>query len=122
MAKVKFPLSVLEPVRNYLQKEEKKLRKRKKELSKEDPFEDPDRLNDNAADSDAAEKIGHDRVSALKKEIDRTLIEVRKTLTKIKLGKYGLCESCGELIDTDRLSIKPTADLCMKCLKKKSKK
>jgi DnaK suppressor protein len=122
MVKVKFPLSVLKPIKEHLKKEEKKLKKRKKKLQKEDPFQDPERLNDNAVDSDAAEKAGHERVAALKKEIDNALIEVRKTLTKIKVGNYGLCEECGHMIDTGRLSAKPTADLCMKCLKKERAK
>lgn len=123
MSKIRFPLKVLLPLREYLSREEKKLIKRKEELSKEDPFENPDRVNDNAAvDTDAAEEVGHERVTALKKEIDRALIAVRKTLTKIKIGKYGMCESCQQLIDTDRLSVNPTATHCMKCMKKKKKK
>jgi RNA polymerase-binding transcription factor DksA len=120
MSKIRFPLKVLKPLRDYLSGEEKKLVKRKKELSKEDPFENPDRVNDNAAiDTDAAEEAGHERITALKKEIDRALISVRKTLTKIKIGKYGMCESCQKLIDTDRLAVNPTATHCMKCVDKK---
>jgi len=120
MRKIKFPLKVLKPLRQYLSREEKKLVKRKKKLSKEDPFENSDRVNSNAAvDLEAAEETGHERITVLKKEIDKTLISVRKTLTKIKIGKYGLCESCKQLIDTDRLAINPTATDCMKCNKKK---
>jgi DnaK suppressor protein len=74
---------------------------------------------DNAAtDTDAAEEYGHERISAMKKEIDKTLIRIRKTLTKIKLGKYGICEKCRQLIDTDRLAVNPTAMLCINCQKK----
>jgi len=122
MMKIKFPLKVLLPVRKYLKEEEKKLKKRKKSLELEDPFADEDRVNDNAAvDTDAAEEVGHDRVTALKKEVDKTLIRIRKALTKIKLGKYGLCESCRQLINTDRLAIDPTVSKCIKCAKKKTK-
>ena len=118
--KIKFPLRVLEPIQNHLKNQEKKLRSRKKELEKEDPFNNTDRLMDNAAsDTDAAEGVGHERVSALKREIDKSLIRIRKTLTRIKLGRYGLCSKCGKMIDTDRLAINPTADLCVKCAKKK---
>ncbi len=91
-------------------------------MEKEDPFADSTRLNDNAAiDTEAAEEFGHERVSALKTEIDKALIAVRKTLTRIKIGKYGSCEKCGNVIDTDRLAINPTATLCIECEKKKSK-
>lgn len=123
MSRIKFPLKVLQPVKKYLKDKEKKLKKRKKALEAEDPFANPDRVNDNAAvDTDAAEEAGHDRVAALKQEVDKTLIRVRKTLTKIKLGKYGLCESCKKLIDTDRLAIDPTATDCIKCAKKTKKR
>jgi len=123
MAKIIFPFSVLKPVQKHLEDKEKKLKKRKKTLSKEDPFIDTDRLNDNAAlDTEAAEEEGHERVSVLKREIDKTLIRVRKALTRIKVGKYGVCESCGKMIDTDRLAIDPTVELCMVCVNKKTKK
>jgi len=120
---IKFPSELLKPVENFLKKKEAKLKEQKKSLEKEDPFSNTDRLNDNAAiDTEAAEESGHDRVSALKAEIDRALIEVRKTLTRIKIGKFGSCEQCGKMIDTDRLAIKPTANLCITCEKKKEKK
>ena len=119
MSKIKFPLAVLKPILDHLHLEEKKLKKRKQELKKEDPYEDQDRVNDNASiDTDAAEEAGHERVTALKSEIDRTLIRVRKTLTRINLGRYGQCESCGKMIDTDMLAVDPTASLCIDCAKK----
>lgn len=117
--KIRFPLRVLKPIQSYLKNQEKKLKSRKKELEKEDPFNNTDRLMDNAAsDTDAAEGVGHERVSALKREIDKSLIRIRKTLTRIKLGRYGLCSKCGKMINTDRLAINPTAELCVDCAKK----
>jgi len=116
--KIKFPLVVLKPIQTYLKNQEKKLKKRKKALEKEDPFNNVDRLMDNAAsDADAAEEVGHERVSALKREIDKSLIRIRKALTRIKVGKYGLCSKCKKMINTDRLAINPTAEYCMKCHK-----
>lgn len=116
-----FPSQILEPLKRWLTKEEQKLSRRKKNLDAEDPYNNTDRLTDNAAvDTDAAEEFGHERISALKTEIDKTLIRVRKTLTKIKLGRYGLCEKCHKMISTDRLAANPTASLCIDCQKKKS--
>ena len=98
------------------------LLRRKTNLQKEDPFEDASRLNDNAAvDGDAAEQFGHMRVSALKSTLDRTIIQVRKAMTRIKVGKYGICERCGKFIDTDRLMILPETTLCVDCERKKEK-
>lgn len=117
---IKFPMNVLAPIREYLLKEQQKLLKRKDSLRSEDPFEDVTRVDDNAdIGNEAREQWGHQRVEALKLEIDKMLINVRKSLTKIKIGKYGLCERCGKMIDTDRLAINPTADYCITCEKKR---
>ncbi|MCL4389819.1 MAG: TraR/DksA C4-type zinc finger protein [Patescibacteria group bacterium] len=91
-------------------------------LKKEDPFEDKSRLLDRAAeDSDAQNKAGHERTEALRKQLDLMLVQTRKAMTKIKVGKYGICESCGKMIDTDRLAAMPTATLCLTCEKKREK-
>jgi RNA polymerase-binding transcription factor DksA len=118
----KFPANVLTPVATMLQGRLQTLEKRKKEITKEDPFKDMERVNDNAApDIEADEQFGHARTSALGSEIGRAIIQVRKALTRIKVGKYGICETCGQMIDTDRLMIYPEATLCAKDAKKKEK-
>lgn len=119
---VTYPKEVLEPVKNHLDQELSKLEKRKAELEVEDPFSDRSRVDDNAAvDTDAAEQIGHMRVSALKQAMDRSIIQIRKAMSRIKIGKYGLCERCGKFIDTDRLMIMPESTLCIVCEKLKEK-
>jgi len=122
MSSIKFPAQILAPIREFLAKEEKRLKKRKAALTKEDPFEDVRRVSDNAAtDTDAVEQVGHERVEAMKKEVERKLIQIRKALTRIKIGKYGICERCGKMIDTDRLMVMPEATVCVACEKKKEK-
>ncbi len=117
---VAFPAKVIEPIKNFLTREEKRLEKRKKKITESDPFRDVRRLSDNAApDADAEEQSGHERASAMKDHIDRKLIQTRKALTRIKIGKYGICERCSKMIDTDRLMIMPEATICIKCKKKK---
>ncbi|QLG69345.1 MAG: Transcriptional regulator, TraR/DksA family [Candidatus Woesebacteria bacterium] len=119
---VRFPANLLQPVGKFLQERLAKLEKTKKNIEEEDPFRDSDRLSDNAfPDTDAAEQFGHTRVSAIKKELDRKIIQTRKALTRLKIGKYGICENCGEMIDTDRLLVYPEATLCVKCQKEKEK-
>lgn len=118
--KIRFPLRVLRPIWGYLKREEKKLVKRKEDIKKEDPFADTSRLGDNAPDTDAAEQFGHARVSALLLEINKNLIRVRKALTRIKMGRYGVCKGCREMIDTDRLAADPTVEYCLKCKRKRS--
>jgi RNA polymerase-binding transcription factor DksA len=115
---ISFPLKVLQPLIKYLKQEEKRLKKVGKSLDKEDPFNDTSRVDDNAVDTDVAEQTDHERVSATKMAVNRSLIAVRTTLTRIKLGKYGICEECNKMIDTDRLAIKLTAEHCIKCAAK----
>jgi len=119
---ISFPKKIIRPIANFLKREEKQLENRKKVLEKEDPFSDPTRLRDNAAvDAEAAEQFGHARIEAMRREIDRRLIDIHKALSRIKIGRYGVCEECGKMIDTERLMVKPDATLCIKCEKKKGK-
>ncbi|PJE68558.1 hypothetical protein COU96_03220 [Candidatus Shapirobacteria bacterium CG10_big_fil_rev_8_21_14_0_10_38_14] len=119
---IRFPGNILKPIGAFLSHEIKRLEKRKKSLSKRDPFKDVSRVIDNAAsDTDAAEQVGHAQVAAMKKQTDRRLIQIKKALTRIKLGKYGICERCGKMIDTDRLVVMPEATVCIDCERKKAK-
>ena len=119
---IRFPANVLAPVGVFLQSRLQGLLKRKKEILKEDPFRDTSRTLDNAAtDIEADEQFGHARVSAIRKELTRGIIQVRKALTRVKLGKYGICEECGQMIDTDRLIIYPEVTLCTKDARKREK-
>lgn len=119
---IEFPAAVLKPIRDYLMSEEKRLKTKKTDLKKEDPFSDTDRADDNSLDSDVHELVGHERVQAIKLEVDKGLINIRKALSRIKLGKYGICARCGKMIDTDRLAVYPTAEFCMSCEQKEEKK
>lgn len=119
---VKYPAELLAPIKEFLSNRLSGLEKRKKDLSEEDPFNDTSRLNDNAAiDADAAERIEHLEASALRHTLDRSIIQIRKALARIKFGKYGICEKCGKMIDTDRLMIMPETTICLECEKRKEK-
>lgn len=119
---ISFPMNLLSPVGNFLKSKLSLLEKRKKEITREDPFKNNTRLIDNASpDSDAEEQFGHARTTAIKEEIDRKIIQIRKALTMIKLGKYGICEDCGNMIDTDRLMVFPETTFCAKDARKREK-
>ncbi len=119
--KIKFPRSILLPLIKYLKGEKKRLKETKKELKKEDPFVVGNRDDDSSIDSEVAETVEHDRSSAMRSQVTRSIIEIRKTLTRIKLGKYGTCAGCGKMIDTDRLAVNLTAEFCVACESKKEK-
>jgi len=117
-----YPEEVLKPVEGALKKKLFDLVRRKKEVEAEDPFADKNRLTDNAAiDADAAETVGHMQVSAVQKVLNYSIIQVRKALTFIRIGTYGVCERCGKMIDTDRLVVMPETTICVDCEKKKEK-
>lgn len=119
---VSFPASLLVPVRAFLSDRLKKLQKTKKEVSKQDPFKNKGRIDNNASpDTDAEEQFGHARTSAIKDELNKKIIQTKKALTMIKIGKYGICEDCGKMIDTDRLMIYPETTLCTEDAKKREK-
>ena len=119
---ITFPARLLAPVGSFLLAQLKRLERRKKDIEKEDPFTDTDRVNDNASpDTDAAEQFGHARTSAIKDQLDKKMIQTRKALSRIRVGKYGICEDCSKMIDTDRLMVYPEATLCAKCKTKREK-
>ncbi len=115
-----IPGNLLKPMATFLKKNLRHLEKTKKEIETEDPFKNDNRIIDNASpDTEAAEQFGHARTSAIKEQLDRKIVQTRKALTRIKLGKYGICEDCGNMIDTERLVIYPEANLCAKCQAKR---
>jgi len=120
---MQYPKNVLQPVWDYLKKLEVDLLHRKKQIAREDPFADSERLNDNASgDTEAAEQFGHEQATAMSAETEGVLTRVRGAMSRIEAGSYGKCTKCGAMIDTDRLGIDPTAELCVKCAKKAVKK
>lgn len=117
---VKFPSRLLKPVGELLQQRFKMLEKTKKQVEEQDPFKDVSRTLDNASpDTDAYEQFGHARSSAIRKELEKKMVQVRKALSRVKIGKYGICEDCSKMIDTDRLIVYPEATLCAKCQEKR---
>jgi len=62
---------------------------------------------DNALEFEAFEER-----SALTKNDEKELKELKKALERIGEGKYGICQKCGELIEPGRLKTYPAATYC----------
>ena len=45
----------------------------------------------------------------------KAFLEIESALKRIENGTYGLCESCGEDINLERLKASPEARLCISC-------
>lgn len=116
-----YPQQLLSPILEYFKKLEQQLLSRKRKLAGEDPFRDPSRLDDNAdLGTEASEQFGHEQSAAMSEETDQALARVRAAMKRVDDGSYGKCVSCGKMIDTDRLGVDPTAELCLACAKKKN--
>ena len=117
---LKLPAKMLEPIQKFLEEEIKKLSKTKKSLDASDPFADDARSSDNSLEEDVDEQIGHFDTQIKAKFVSRQIVQFRKALSMIKIGRYGVCEVCGKMIDTDRLAISPETTICIDCEKEKS--
>lgn len=119
---IRFPANLLKPVSDFLVMQLGSLKVHKRKISTEDPFIDESRVLDNAApDTEAEEQFGHARVSAIKEELNKRSSQIKKALKRVKHGKYGICEDCEKMIDTDRLGAYPEATMCIDCEKKREK-
>lgn len=115
----KLPSRLLESIKLFLESELLKLKRTQKSLKNADPFSDDFRVNENSLEEDLDEQISHFESEVKVKFLTKRIIQLRKALTRMKFGKYGICEVCGKLIDTERLSIHPEATTCVKCEKEK---
>lgn len=72
------------------------------------------RYDNHPADA-ATELFDAEHLSALRSSHEFTIREIDDALNKIKTNTYGICELCGEMIDPERLEIRPYARNCIKC-------
>ena len=78
-------------------------------------------MHNAAVDSEAEEQFEHARIVAIKAELNSKAKQIKKALYMVKKGKYGICEDCKKMIDTDRLAVFPEATLCINCKKQREK-
>lgn len=116
---VSFPAKLLKPIGRFLEEEIKKLTKTKKSIENDDPFLDIDRDKQNSVEAEVDEQVGRLHSEVKSKFINRQIVQMRRALSRVRKGNYGICEVCGKMIDTDRLAIKPDATVCVKCEKAK---
>lgn len=114
-----FPARLLQPIYQFLERELLRLKRRQRSLKQDDPFSDESRTTSNSVEDDVDEQMGHFSTEVKANFVKKRIVALRKALTRIKLGRYGVCESCGKMIDTDRLAVKPEAAKCIECEKEK---
>ncbi len=79
---------------------------------------DGDRLSvDNPADI-GSESFAQEFSLELLQRDEATLVEIDEALDRVKLGTFGMCESCAEAIPKVRLNAVPHARFCVECQRK----
>ena len=115
MAKKGLTKKQLKTLKDKLLKDELQTTETMEKLQENDPFKDPDHVNDNAAvDTDVREQLGHDTIEAEIKSLQRKIDYIHNALEKMKKGTYGVCESSGNPISFERLKLVPEARYCTK--------
>lgn len=105
-------------VKDLLLKQQKKVEEEIASLDKDDPVNSLEIAESSEPGTDSWMADTHGRVVAVKGSLQEMLLKIKRALTNLKLGKYGKCENCGNLIETQRLDAMPTATLCISCSKK----
>ncbi|MEZ4598741.1 MAG: TraR/DksA C4-type zinc finger protein [Syntrophotaleaceae bacterium] len=59
--------------------------------------------------------ILQDTLHLLSESTREEIMRIDEALDRIENGEYGLCQSCGEPIATERLEIRPHARYCVDC-------
>ncbi|MDP4009442.1 MAG: TraR/DksA C4-type zinc finger protein [Candidatus Shapirobacteria bacterium] len=116
---VSFPSRLLLPIKTFLESEIVKLKRTKKNINEADPFKDESRTTNNSLEEDVDEQVGHFDAEVKANFVSVQIVQFRKALTRMKLGKYGICENCGKMIDTDRLAVRPETTVCIDCEKER---
>jgi len=70
----------------------------------------------------ATEGLSQERIAVEQGILEKLLMETRLALSKMKIGKYGICENCGQPIERSRLKVYPQARYGLDCEKKLSLK
>lgn len=70
-----------------------------------------------SADSEerATEMENEAVLTELRREASEELLQIDRALLRLKDGEYGLCETCGNKINQERLKAVPYAIECINC-------
>ena len=112
----------LQSIKNLLLRQKKKVEKEIKTVDSEDPVMESGGLAE-ASESGTESWLAdaHSRAVSVKNSLQEILDKTKKALMALSKGKYGKCENCGKVIESERLKAMPAAIFCVDCSKIKSK-
>lgn len=117
-----LPGKTLEFIKTHLLRQQRELDKNLREIEEGDPAKSPDLAESSEPGTDSYIADTHTRTLILKDSLIKMKNSIRLTLAKIRIGTYGKCDNCGKWIEEERLKALPTAEVCLSCSKKTSKK
>jgi RNA polymerase-binding transcription factor DksA len=115
----------IENLKKQLEKEKKKLELELSTVGRINPDNPndweavPSDMDDRSSDlNDFSDNIeAFETNTAILKQLETQLIDVKIALKKIDEGKYGICEVCGKEIGKERLEANPAARVCQDHMK-----
>lgn len=117
-----LPRQTLDKITRVLLRRQKQVEEQLQSIEKDDPVLAPgvDEASESGTDSWKADV--HARLTAIKNDLVELSKKIANALLRLKRGTYGKCENCGKEIEPERLEAMPTANLCVSCSRKTSKK
>ncbi len=62
---------------------------------------------------EGTETFVRERDVSLRDQVEGELVEIRRALTRLEQGTYGVCEACGKPIGEERLEAEPATRFCV---------
>ncbi len=126
--RVHFSPTALQSIRDNLVTERSELEEQLKEIE-ESVFQSPQSEvsgevgydTDDYADAGSA-TFEREKDLSIANNVQDLLVKVNRALEKIDEGTYGVCESCGNPIDSARLKALPSVVLCLDCKKREERR
>lgn len=117
-----FPDKTLKFIKKHLMRQQKDVDKHLKVVEEDDPAKSPALAESSEPGTDSYIAEIHTKSLVLGQQLKNTKTSIMVALTKIRKGTYGKCEKCGQSIEVGRLLAIPTAQYCLSCSQKTSKK
>lgn len=117
-----FPKETLGFIKKHLLRQQRAVEKNLKEVEKDDPARSPALAESSEPGTDAYIADSHSKKVVIEKTLKDAKTSIKVSLLKIKNGNYGKCEKCVKQIELGRLLAIPTAQYCVSCSQKSSRK
>ncbi len=117
-----FPKNTLDFIQRHLLRQQKEVEKNLKGVSEDDPAKSPALAESSEPGTDSYIADTHTKTVILEQHLKDAKTGIITALAKIKKGTYGKCEKCAKKIEVGRLLAMPTAQYCIACSSKVSRK